>query len=419
MIDVHLIDSVLGTTLRYHPDNVMVRESLQQIDSAQRSTIERINHDIELDLILRGATERGYLIDRSALETIVASAEAKAAHCPEFAVRSDSHRRLNPRSNKQLIRQFEALGVTFASDDHNGEPKLDSDALIALSQQDQTSPIDQLARAVLDFRTADNLAKTLRGLRKHLTVHDRVHPVIDVVGAKTGRMTMSAPALQGLTDALRHVVLAEPGTVLVTCDLNQIEIRIAAALSEDQQLIQSISTGDIYLAVAAELFGRQPTTADRKIAKQAMLMNLYGAGTNAIAQEAGMSFTDADDLQRRFRVAYPALDQWCQHVTSLRTITTVFNRTLNIRGDTGFTAVNHLIQATGRDMFGDMILSADAAGLDIWLPIHDELIVLARRQQAVEASHELETLMTSRFLGVPIAATAKILGARWGKKPGM
>ena len=98
-------------------------------------------------------------------------------------------------------------------------------------------------------------------------------------------------------------------------------------------------------------------------------------------------------------------------------IVTPLGRRLPLDRDRSYIVVNYYIQSTARDIFVQALFRLAAAGLmdHLWLPIHDEIIVSVPEQDTREVARVMEAVMASDFLGVPITATATILGERWHK----
>jgi len=380
------------------------------LNSASGAALSRAGRDHQLIHVLDHITQRGILLDRrlmtSSLTEAGAASEALAASF-----------RFNPRSQKKTQQHFDRLGASYTKYSDSGLPSFSEAGLQTLTHATQPSAVRELAQRMLQYLAAVAPVAKLEELGRHIERDDRVRPVIAVSQAITGRMSISNPAIQNIPTTLRHLFLAEPDRVLVSCDLSQIELRVAAALSKDEQLISDLSSGDFYSQAAKKILGPHADSTARKVAKETTFVALYGGGAQAIANKTGFDLLEATDLLQQFREIYPTLHSWGHFLRSRDTITNEFGRTIPIAEGSGYKAVNYMIQSTARDLFADQILTAHQDGLDIWLPVHDEIIVQARHDEAPQVAMRLQDLMTTELLGVPITAKATVRGPRWAPLP--
>ena len=166
--------------------------------------------------------------------------------------------------------------------------------------------------------------------------HDSLHPVINTLGAQTGRMSISDPPLQQIPRAgdARSCLRAEPGHALVTADFAQIEFRVAAALADEPTMKANICAGiDLHDVTARRLFGDGFTDAQRGIAKGAGFGRLYGAGAATVALNAGVEIAVAARALSAFDTEYPGIARFADQVGRLREIITPLGRRLPLDRD--------------------------------------------------------------------------------------
>lgn len=279
--------------------------------------------------------------------------------------------------------------------------------------------------------TATKLGEMAKAERK-----GRIYPSIRGIGASTGRMSIAKPAIQNLTGGLRGLLLADTGTVLIGCDLDRVEPRVIAALSEDADLIGAVQH-DVYIELAVAVYGeemREEIIADeaaaklgegagskhRKIAKTAFLAIAYGQGTKSLGGNLGISEGEAGDVIQNIRRAYPTMARWMSGIKWRakrgELLTTAYGRPLPMTREAPYRAVNWVIQGTAADLFKRITLDvADALPRDsLWLPVHDELIVQVAEGTEEEALRVLGDAMTTELMGVPITGTPMVIGHRLG-----
>jgi DNA polymerase-1 len=137
------------------------------------------------------------------------------------------------------------------------------------------------------------------------------------IGAGTGRMSCSKPALQQLPPEVKRYVRATDGKMLVKADYSQIELRIAAKVSGDERMLDAYQRGDdIHVLTAKSLASGGVGKEDRKLAKAVNFGLLYGQGARGLKDyardkyETDITLEEATLYKRRFFETYPGLATW-------------------------------------------------------------------------------------------------------------
>jgi len=144
----------------------------------------------------------------------------------------------------------------------------------------------------------------------------RIHADFRQIGAPTGRFSCSNPNLQQIPHEpeYRRCFNAPSERKLVIADYSQIELRILADFSEDQNFIDAFVSGqDFHAATAAQVFGidaGQVTADQRSFAKRLNFGVVYGIGASRFAMMTGLSQTDAENTLRKYFSTYPRMDEW-------------------------------------------------------------------------------------------------------------
>lgn len=256
------------------------------------------------------------------------------------------------------------------------------------------------------------------------------------IGAATGRLSTREPNIQGVPRSLRYLFTAPPEFKLIECDLRGIELRIAASLSGDENLIRIFQTGgDPHRMTAACVFNKPEddvTDEERQVAKAVNFGSLYGGSHKALQRQVkGLSEKDANDLLQKFAVAYPGIHRWQQRTPSESVL---FNDEYRLSrskiGRVRFVDVNHRnallntpVQATGADIIKRCLAAMYEAlcilgieGVRIVACIHDSIVLESPDDLAVGVSELLRSIMVrcgSEMLDpVPCEAEVKI-GTNW------
>jgi DNA polymerase-1 len=147
----------------------------------------------------------------------------------------------------------------------------------------------------------------------------RIHSDFRQIGAPTGRFACSKPNIQQIPheEEYRRCFRAPEGKKLVIADYSQIELRILAEFSKDENFIKAFISGeDFHTTAAAQVFGVKPeevTSAQRSFAKRLNFGVVYGIGSQRFALMTGLSQTEAENIMRRYFATYRGLDEWLRN----------------------------------------------------------------------------------------------------------
>ncbi|NNN07120.1 MAG: DNA polymerase I [Elusimicrobia bacterium] len=226
---------------------------------------------------------------------------------------------LNVQSPKQLGELlFDKLNLPVLHKTAKGGRSVDEETLHALAAQ------HPLPGKILEFREIAKLESTyVRGLLERLDPKTRrVHTTFDQTGALTGRLSSLDPNLQNIpvrTEAgrrIRRAFVARKGTVLLSADYSQIDLRVLAHESGDATLTQSFMNGeDIHKRTACEVFHVTPealTVDQRRAAKAINFGIVYGQTAFGLANQLGIPQGEAGAYIKRYLERYPGVSAWVE-----------------------------------------------------------------------------------------------------------
>ncbi|HEY2004341.1 MAG TPA: DNA polymerase I [Candidatus Saccharimonadia bacterium] len=315
-----------------------------------------------------------------------------------------------------------------------------STAVGELEKLRQDHPVVEL---IMQFRELDKLKNTyVDALPGQVAPDGRVHTSFSQVVAQTGRLSSSNPNLMNipvrteLGREIRTCFVAPAGRVLVSADYSQIELRVAAALSGDEAMIETFRSGtDLHRATAAELYGvpLEDVTKEQRSAVKAINFGvLYGMSAHGLSVATGMEGKEAAAFIERYFEVRPRLREYIdatkkfawdnQYTATLfgrrRPCPEIRSSNYQIRQATERMAVNVPIQGTAADIY-KLAMVELAARLDedcrLLLQIHDELIVEAPAHKGQEVAKLMQEVMGGVIdLGVPLAVDTGI-GKNWGE----
>jgi DNA polymerase-1 len=352
----------------------------------------------------------------------------------------DSYNGLSITSNIQLVRQFEAMGALITETTPSGAKSASADQLKMLVR-DGTPQIQELAATVLKQRKADKLANTYFSNFINDNVNGFVHPSVKTLGARTGRMSIQNPALQTLPkgdDTVRRAFLPKDDDhVIVTSDLDQVEFRMFATLSKDENLINLFNMADAtgsdpFTEIGREVYAdpaMQKSDKRRGLIKGVVYGRLYGAGVAKQALTAGVPEEQMRAVSNAFDERFPGMALFQKKVEDvgmrrLRSegqgyVNTWTGRRLPCDEDRVYTLTNYLIQGGAAEVFKSNLVKLDQADLTelLIVPVHDEIVLNAPRESAAEIQKIVrECMTTTEGWAVPLTADVDGPLENWGVK---
>ncbi len=343
-------------------------------------------------------------------------------------------------SNIQLVRLLEGLGAEITETTPSGQKSASADQLKALMISGSPE-VKQLADVVLKQRKADKLANTY--FKNFLTDHidGFVHPSVNTMGARTGRMSIQNPALQTLPkgdDTVRRAFLPKDDDhVIVTSDLDQVEFRMFSSLSQDENLISLFNLADAtgsdpFTEIGREIYAdptMQKSDKRRGLIKGVVYGRLYGAGVAKQALTAGVPKEQMQAVSDAFDQRFPGMTLFQKKVEDIGMkrlraegqgyVNTWTGRRIPCDEDRVYTLVNYLIQGGAAEIFKANLVKLDQADLTdlLIVPVHDEIVLNAPRKDAEEIKQLVRQCMTTtEGWAVPLTADADGPLETWGDK---
>jgi hypothetical protein len=275
-----------------------------------------------------------------------------------------------------------------------------------------------------EFRRIRRLGGTASKLKElsRATEGETVFPQIKVQGARTGRGSIIQPSLGNVNRELRGLLIARHGYTFVSLDLTAAEPSIAAVLSGDSVLSNDLRTSDVYMALAASIFGELATKSDRDAAKTAFLAILYGRGAKSLARQLAITAEQARSIIANIKRRYARLAEWAADLQAQakggEQLYYPNGRPLpRVAPGEAYKVVNYMVQGHASDFFyeGAAAAAHELGPEALALPVHDELVVEVPIWEADDAAHILTECMCREVAGTYIGGQATVLGRRWAK----
>lgn len=306
--------------------------------------------------------------------------------------------------------------------------------------------------SILEFRELSKLLSTyIDAIPPLLDKNSRLHSTFLQAGTTTGRMASNSPNLQNIPNktalgrAIRNAFVAEKGFKLVSLDYSQIELRIAAILSKDKNLIEIFKNGeDAHAGVAMRVFKVPRDAVDKGMRIKAKAINfgiLYGMGVNALRANLGVDRKEAQEFYNEYFKTFHGLSAYLDRVKAEAErkgyTETMFGRRRYfsgfrsplpyVRAQAERMAINAPIQGTQADLtkiamknVADFIKKNKYENdIHLILQVHDELVYEIRENLVKKVTPEIRKIMEGALpekltLGVPITVEAQA-GDNWGE----
>ncbi len=334
---------------------------------------------------------------------------------------------------------FEKLKLPVVKKTPSGTPSTDEEVLQKLAED------YPLPKVLLDYRSLSKLKSTYTDkLPKMVNARTgRVHTTYGQAIAVTGRLSSNDPNLQNIPirtaegRRIREAFIAPPGSVIMSADYSQIELRIMAHLSEDANMLRAFAEGeDIHRATAAEIFSMAPAEVGSEQRRYAKVINfglIYGMSAFGLASNLGVERAAAqmyiEKYFQRFSGVKRFMDDTKVQAKAHGFVETVFGRRLwlpEINSPNGprrqgaeRAAINAPMQGTAADLIKlSMIavqdwLEAEKLQSKMIMQVHDELVLEVPETELDLLREKIPALMAGvAQLKVPLLAEVGV-GKNW------
>lgn len=342
-------------------------------------------------------------------------------------------------SDQMVVEKMGSYGEYWEERTEKGRVSCEAEIFERLAVQAESRAARDLARLVLGHRTRVKLKNTyFRNMLLGSDSEGRVHPDINSLEAVHGRMTVKGqPAMQTLPRGprVRRGFLATPGSYMLLADFDQIEQRKLAHFCQDPGLMEAIATGDLHTAVAAMIYGIDPSDVPpqkRQLAKSSGYAIVFGAGPEKFSHTAGVPVSEGSAFLDAYHGRFPLVKPFLQSVQAVARkreragegahVVTPAGRRLEMRkSDAHYTLVNYLISGSAADTFKQAIARMWETDLGpmLRLPVHDECIFeVPDDLDPEEVKREIVKNMEDHSLRVPMTVSASGPYQNWAQKYG-
>jgi len=335
-------------------------------------------------------------------------------------------------SNDQVMGMLNGLGIPTLVWTDGGRPAISKDALaFYAANYPQHAPLIQTVRFAR--KAGDITGKYLQKFLD-LNVGGIMHYTINTCRARTSRESVTDPPMQTFDrdePAIRGSFIPRPGHVFISIDADQIEMRLTAHFSQDQNLIRDFLDAEangqsFFVLAASRIFGEDITRKDPRYTqtKNASYGQVYGSGLANAAVTAGVPVAQMEPVYHGFQQRYPGVGALMNRLIRQGKsggrpyATAIDGRKLYVNRGREYAILNTMVQGSAAIVLKRGLIDLDAHGFGPWLrlDIHDEHLLEVPVEYADEALHEAERILTDRTsFRVPITWSGSILRERWVK----
>lgn len=343
----------------------------------------------------------------------------------------------SPKQLQEIL--FGKLGIKPLKKTPSGTPSTDEDVLQELALD------HPLPKVLLEYRGLAKLKSTYTDKLPRMInpATGRVHTSYNQAVAITGRLASSDPNLQNIPvrsaegRRIREAFIAPQGSVIVSADYSQIELRIMAHLSQDKGMLDAFANNeDIHRATAAEIFGVDRENVDNEQRRYAKVINfglIYGMSAFGLAQNLNIERSAAQSYIERYFARYPGVREYMNSTREIAKqkgyVETYFGRRLwvpEINSPNGMrragaerAAINAPMQGTAADLIKLAMIAVDKWLKDeklqtkLIMQVHDELVLEVPESELELVKTTLPQLMQHvAELDVPLLAEVGV-GNNW------
>ncbi|MGG5210060.1 DNA polymerase I [Chryseobacterium sp. MIQD13] len=419
-------DADLRTQTDYAAEDADVTFQLYELFAPQlkKENLEELFFKIEMPLmeVLAKMELAGISLDEKwlAQESIDLENDLRQLETKIFEFSGEEFNMNSPKQLGEIL--FEKMQLDpKAKKTKTGQYATSEDVLQKLSSK------HEIIKHILEYRTYQKLKSTyVDALPSQIDKQDkRVHTNFSQTTAATGRLASVNPNLQNIPirtlrgQQIRGAFVSGEGKKIISADYSQIELRLIAEISGEENMIKAFQDGeDIHASTAAKLFKIPLEEVSKTQRSQAKTVNfgiIYGQGAFALAEQTGLSRTEAKQMIEAYFETYPKLKEYmAEQVSKARQIgyvETILGRKRHlkdinsnnfvVRGHAERNAVNAPVQGSAADVVKlamikiDNELQKQQLQTKMLLQVHDELIFEAPIDEIEAASKLIKTEMES------------------------
>lgn len=418
-----------------------IYETKEKIINMMKETEEiDLFNNIEMPLasVLADMEITGINVDSNYLSEIEEELKEKMNKC-EQEIYEDAKCEFNIMSPSQLAKVlFEDLGIKYPKRVKDNKYSTSKDIL------DKVRHLHPIVDKVLEYRTLAKLYTNYAvGLKAEVREDGRIHTIFTQTLTRTGRLSSISPNLQNIparaeySRLIRKAFVPDNNSVLLSSDYSQVELRVFAHMSNEENLIQAfINNQDIHAKTASDIFNIPIDEVTKEMRRNAKAVNfgiLYGISSFGLAEDLGIDISNAKEFINNYLKTFPGISKYMEdkkaeaykygYVKTLmnrkRVIEELNNKNYLIRSSGERMALNTPIQGTAADILKKAMVEIYSELKNrnlkskMLIQVHDELVFNVINEELDEVKELVKNIMENTFkLNVPLKVDIEV-GNNW------
>ena len=396
------------------------------------------NIEMPLTWVLADMEITGIKVDKNYLKEIETNLKIKMDDL-EQEIYDDAGVKFNIMSPSQLGKVlFETLKIKYPKKVKDNKYSTSKDIL------DKIIYAHPIVPKILEYRTLAKLYTNYAvGLQEEVREDGRIHTIFTQTLTRTGRLSSISPNLQNIparqdfSKLIRKAFIPDEDSVLMSSDYSQVELRVFASMSGEENLIKAFNEGkDIHAKTASEIFHVPIDAVTKDMRRQAKAVNfgiLYGISSFGLSEDLGIDMKEAKEFIDNYLKTFPGIQEYMEkekeeaykngYVKTLmnrkRVVEELKSKNYMIRSSGERMALNTPIQGTAADILKKAMVEIYAEfkkrnlKSKMLIQVHDELVFNVLNSELEEVKTIVRNIMENTFkLKVPLKVDIEI-GSNW------
>lgn len=401
---------------------------------------EALFNNIEMPLtwVLADMEITGIKVDKNYLKEIETNLKIKMDDL-EQEIYDDAGVKFNIMSPSQLGKVlFETLKIKYPKKVKDNKYSTSKDIL------DKIIYAHPIVLKILEYRTLAKLYTNYAvGLQEEVREDGRIHTIFTQTLTRTGRLSSISPNLQNIparqdfSKLIRKAFIPDEDSVLMSSDYSQVELRVFASMSGEENLIKAFNEGkDIHAKTASEIFHVPIDAVTKDMRRQAKAVNfgiLYGISSFGLSEDLGIDMKEAKEFIDNYLKTFPGIQEYMEkekeeaykngYVKTLmnrkRVVEELKSKNYMIRSSGERMALNTPIQGTAADILKKAMVEIYTEfkkrnlKSKMLIQVHDELVFNVLNTELEEVKTIVRNIMENTFkLKVPLKVDIEV-GSNW------
>ena len=396
------------------------------------------NIEMPLTWVLADMEITGIKVDKNYLKEIETNLKIKMDDL-EQEIYDDAGVKFNIMSPSQLGKVlFETLKIKYPKKVKDNKYSTSKDIL------DKIIYAHPIVPKILEYRTLAKLYTNYAvGLQEEVREDGRIHTIFTQTLTRTGRLSSISPNLQNIparqdfSKLIRKAFIPDEDSVLMSSDYSQVELRVFASMSGEENLIKAFNEGkDIHAKTASEIFHVPIDAVTKDMRRQAKAVNfgiLYGISSFGLSEDLGIDMKEAKEFIDNYLKTFPGIQEYMEkekeeaykngYVKTLmnrkRVVEELKSKNYMIRSSGERMALNTPIQGTAADILKKAMVEIYAEfkkrnlKSKMLIQVHDELVFNVLNSELEEVKTIVRNIMENTFkLKVPLKVDIEV-GSNW------